>query len=87
MGEDLFMSGSEFRAGNGKFDARRRYLRKGVYSSRFPIAHGRTLNIAGGVDGAATYGVNGYGFRQTGWNNGGEFAGTAHAAPFSLVTT
>jgi hypothetical protein len=40
--ELLYISPTDFRAGRGKFDARKRYLRNGNTLQNFPMARGRT---------------------------------------------
>jgi hypothetical protein len=43
--EAVYIDPTDFRAGRGKFDARKRYLRNGNTLQNFPIARGRTCVI------------------------------------------
>lgn len=97
MAEALFISGTEFRAGGGKFDARKRYLRAGNTLSAFPLSSAKTVDFNRNVGGSGIvystlrYSVDGY-VRQTttyknfGGDTGGISAG-AYNAPFVKVTT
>jgi hypothetical protein len=97
MAETLFISGTEFRAAGGKFDARSRYLRNGNTLQTFPLVRGRTVLVGTARPTnhtfvTLTYNLAGYTVRTSytfspspGVNN--PVVGPAFVANYSLVTT
>lgn len=86
--EAVYISGTDFRAGRGRFDARKRYLRNGNTLQNFPILRGRSLtfNVVQPTNYPLVllgYGVAGDSFIASfGGSSGPNFA-----ANYSLVTT
>jgi hypothetical protein len=97
MAEALYISDTEFRAGAGKFDARKRYLRAGNTLSSFPLCSAKTVDfnrVAGGSGipySTLRYSVDGYVRQSTTYKNfGGDTGGISagsYNAPFVKVTT
>ena len=89
MTEQLFMGISAVRAGGGKFDSTKRYLRAGASGARFPIAQNRTLDISGDpspIGGAACrYSIGGYVREQTTWTGGDDPDAGNYNAAHTLV--
>jgi len=94
--EALYISGSEFRAAAGKFDARKRYLRAGSTLSSFPLCPSLTVMIGrasapGGPYTTLRYSVDGVVIQTTQYGNYGGGSGSISAgsynAPFTKVTT
>jgi len=86
--EGVYISGTEFRAGGGKFNARKRYLRNGNTLQNFPIVRGRTLDFS--VQRPTNFPVVavGYGLAGDGFRSSYPFVeGPNFAANYSLVTT
>lgn len=84
--EALFIDGTDFRAGLGKFDARKRYLRAGNTLSNFPVVRGATTSVSLVSQGAYNvvffrFSVAGY-VRQSSIYGSGTFN-----ADYTLVTT
>lgn len=95
--EGVYISETDFRAGRGKFDARKRYLRNGNTLQNFPILRGRSLNMtvvrpSNYSIATVGYGVAGDVFRtsyqvQPSPGNVVNVNGPSFAADYSLVTT
>jgi len=95
--EALYISGSEFRAAAGKFDARKRYLRAGNTLSSFPlcpsltVAFGRGSGALGLQYSTLRYSVDGVVIQTTQYGNYGGDVGSISAgsynAAFTKVTT